>query len=86
MSHSTTLGIEVAALDAGCEVDKYGRRVRGGEGVEVAIDGVDVACGVDVGGVVAFGARLGWCTGVDWWALERGRGRNSDGRRRGDCR
>jgi hypothetical protein len=83
--HSATLGIEIAALNAGCEVDEYGRRVRGGEGVEVAIDGVDVACGVDVGGVVAFGAGLGWGAGVDWWALERRRRRNSDGRRRGEC-
>ena len=68
MRHSATLGIEITTLDAGCEVNENWRGVRGGERVEVAVDGVHVAGGVDIGGVVAFWAGLGCCAGVDWWA------------------
>lgn len=70
MRHSATLGIEVTALDASGEIENQWLLVGCGGRVDVAVDGVDIAGGVDVDGVVPLWAGLWRCASVDWWALE----------------
>ena len=70
MRHSATLGIEVAALDASSEIENQWLLVGCGGGVDVAVDSIDIAGGVDVDGVVSLWAGLWRCASVDGWALE----------------